>query len=109
MKLTKTKIIIFDIDGVLIRIPHYFTKELEKQGYSNAINILNSFFKDDIAYQCSEGKVNIIENIKPNEIAFFDDIQNNIDVASKHGIQALLFTDMKKLKKDLKNLGIKSI
>lgn len=210
MNLIKPKVILFDVDGVLIRIPHYFSQELENQGYTNAIESLNSFYKDDIACKCSEGKAEAMENImpflkkfgwedsaenyfkqqfdfeaeyldqefisliqgfrnqgiecylgtdqeknrakflledmsfadnfdghfiscfvgyrkchdnfwthtlqelkkefpdiEPNEVAFFDDIQNNVDVASKHRIQAFLFTDMEQFDKDLDSLGLK--
>ncbi len=208
MNLDKPKIILFDVDDVLIRIPHYFSQELENQGYPNAIEVLNSFFKDNIFYQCSEGKADAIKKITPflkkfgwndtaenyfkqqfnfearyldkelisliqnfrnqsikcylgtdqeknrikfllegmnfsenfdgyfvscfvgyrkchdnfwiyvlenlkkqfqdiksNEIVFFDDIQSNVDMASKHGIQAFLFTGMEKFYKDLNHLG----
>ena len=45
-------------------------------------------------------------NIKANEIIFFDDIQNNLNVASKFGINTFLFTDMSQFKKDLKSLKL---
>ncbi|MBT3355817.1 HAD hydrolase-like protein [bacterium] len=209
MGLKKPKVILFDVDGVLIHIPHYFSQELENQGRSNATESLNSFFREDIARKCSEGKadameaivpslkkldwegsaesyfkqqfefeagfldkefisliqnfrkqnikcylgtdqeknrakfllenmkfnqsfdghfissfigfrkchddfwIHVLENLKkefpnidPSEIAFFDDIQNNVDVANKHGIQAFLFTDMEKFGEDLKRLGV---
>ncbi len=48
-----------------------------------------------------------LPSILANEIVFFDDIQKNIDTASKHGIQTFLFTDMKKFEKDLIYLGLK--
>jgi FMN phosphatase YigB (HAD superfamily) len=210
MNLIKPKVIIFDVDGVLIRTPHYYSQELENQGYSNANESLNSFYKDDVSRKCSEGKFDALRKIMPflkkfrwndtaenyfkkqfifeaeyldkefvsliqsfrnqgikcylgtdqeknraqflldvmrlgdnfdghfiscfvgyrkchdsfwfytlkklkkeipglqlNEIVFFDDIQNNIDVASRHGIEALLFTDMEKFNKDLFFLGLK--
>lgn len=209
MNLIKPKVIMFDVDGVLIRTPHYFSQELEYQGYSNAIESLNAFYKDDVSGKCSEGKSDAVKKIMPflkkfgwedtaknyfkkqfkfeaeyldkelisliqsfrnqgvkcylgtdqeknrakflldgmrfgdnfdghfiscfagyrkcydgfwiytlqklkneipglqsNEIVFFDDIQNNIDVASRHGIQALLFTDMEKFNEDLCFLGL---
>lgn len=205
----KPKIILFDIDGVLIRIPHYFSQELENNGYKNAIESLNSFYNEGSNDQCLEGKANaekiiipflkkfgwkdtaksylqqqfqfeshyldenfisliqklrdknikcylstdqeknrakflleemnfrkkfdghfisynigyrkchdnfwihVLEelkkelyDVKPNKIVFFDDIQNSIDVASKHGIQSFLFTDMKQFYKDLDKLGL---
>ncbi|MDD4662159.1 MAG: HAD family hydrolase [Candidatus Pacebacteria bacterium] len=42
--------------------------------------------------------------IKPEEIAFFDDKQVNIDVASRFGLNSFLFTDIDKFKKDLDKL-----
>lgn len=210
MSSIKPRVILFDVDGVLIRIPHYFSQELENQGYGNAIESLNSFYKDDISRECAEGKADAMKNImpflkkfgwkgssedyfeqqfdfeakyldqefislvqdfrnqdircylgtdqeknrakfllenmkfadnfdghfiscfvgyrkchdnfwahtlqklkkefsdiQPSEIVFFDDIQNNVDVASKHGIQAFLFTDMEQFDKDLDSLGLK--
>jgi len=210
MNLDKPKVLIFDIDGVLIRIPHYFSQELKNRGYPKAIESLDSFFKDGENNKCLENKAKaeelivpflknfgwkntaknffkqqfefeseyldkelilLIQNfrnqeikcylgtdqeknrakflleemkladsfdgyfiscffgyrkchdnfwthvltelkkelpkIKSNEIAFFDDIQNNVNVAASHGVQAFLFTDMKKFEKDLLFLGLK--
>ena len=211
MNLNKPKVILFDVDGVLVRVPHYFSQELENQGYPNAVKILNSFYKDDITYKCFEGKADALKNImpflnkigwndtaenyfkqqfefeskyldkdfisliqnfrnqglkcyigtdqeknrakflledmnfnesfdghfiscligyrkchdnfwtnvleklkkefpdiKPSEIAFFDDIQDNVDVSYKYGIQSFLFTDMKKFNEDLNYLELKN-
>ena len=194
--MTKTKVILFDIDGVLIRLPNYFSEELDKQSYKKAEENLTSFFKGSDNWKCLEGKANPeksivpylekfgwketaedyfkkqfqfekkyldqdlikqikeyrnqgikcylstdqienraefllnemnfknifngsfmscymgyrkchdqfwiavikklkkeIKDIEPDEIIFFDDIQNNVDVASKFGINAILFKD----------------
>lgn len=204
----KIKVILFDIDGVLIRLPNYFSEELEKQGYKKAEKSLTSFFQGSDNWKCLEGKAssekiivpylekfgwreaaedyfkkqfqfekkyldqNIIlqikqlcnqgikcylstdqienraefflnemnfrdifdgyfvscyigfrkrhddfwiyvinklkkelKGIKADEIVFFDDIQNNIDVASKFGIKAILFEDVIQFEKDLMSLG----
>jgi FMN phosphatase YigB (HAD superfamily) len=204
----KIKVILFDIDGVLIRLPNYFSEELEKQGYKKAEESLTSFFQGSDNWKCLEGKAisekiiapylekfgwketagdyfkkqfqfekkyldqNIIlqieqlcdqgikcylstdqienraefllnemnfcdifdgyfiscyigfrkryddfwiyvinklkkelKGIKADEIVFFDDIQNNVDVASKFGIKAILFKDVIQFEKDLKSLG----
>jgi len=201
------KVILFDIDGVLIKFPHYFSRKLENKGYKNAGKILDSFFngkdknnhntgktdmeknigpylkkfgwEDSIenffkqqfgfeqkyidknlisfikqlqkkgkkCYLCTDqGKIrakfilnemnfkNIfnghfischvghrkihnnfwkhvliklkkdIKGIKPEEIAFFDDLQINIDVAKKFEINAFLFKNIAQLKRDLKKL-----
>lgn len=205
--MNKPKIILFDVDGVLIRLPHYFSKELECNGYKNVVESLNSFFKEGPNHLCLEGKANaeklilpflkkfgwkdtamshlkqqfqfeskyldknfisLIEqlrengikcllstdqekhraefllnemnfqsifdghfiscyigyrkchddfwkhvlreikkefsDIEPAEIVFFDDMQKNIDVALKFGIQAFLFKDMEQFKEDLARL-----
>ncbi|MCD4762352.1 HAD family hydrolase [bacterium] len=207
--MNKPKILIFDVDGVLIRFPYYYSQELENKGYKNAVKYSDSFFNKGLNNPCLEGKDNIekiimpflrkfgwedtaenylqqqfqfesnyldkdflsliqqfrnkdikcylgtdqeknkakflldkmgfnkkfdghfiscyvgyrkchdnfwihvlkelkneFSNIKPNEIAFFDDIQNNVNVALKHGIQAFLFTDMKNFYKDLSLLKL---
>ena len=207
--MNQTKIILFDIDGVLIRLPHYFSTELKKQGYKNVEESLSSFFTGEDNRKCAEGKAdteklimpylqkfdwkktaknylsrqfqfekqyldkNLISIIKKlrsqnikcclstdqeknrakfllndmnfqdifdkhfiscyigyrkcydefwiytlkelkkefgeisaNEIVFFDDIQNNVDVALKFGIQAFLFTDTIQFEKDIKSLNL---
>lgn len=207
--MNKTKIILFDVDGVLIRLPNYFSKELENKGFKNAGEVLTSFYKGNDNHQCLDGKAdakkaimpylikigwkqtaedyfkqqfqfernyldkkfidlikqlrekgvkcylgtdqeknraelllveldfrNIFDgyfischvgyrkchdnfwsyalkklkkelpDIKPGEIVFFDDIQNNIDIAIKFGIQAFLFKSMAQFEKDLTALGL---
>lgn len=205
----KPKVILFDVDGVLIRLPNYFSQELDKRGYKGAEKSLTSFFKGSDNQECVEGKANFekkivpylekftwketaeeyfqkqfqfekryldqniisqiekfrsqgikcylctdnsklraefilgemdfknifddyfiscfigfrkrhdefwsyvmnklkkeLNGIKPDEIVFFDDNQNNIDVASKFGIKAILFEDMIQFEKDLRSLGL---
>ncbi|MCK5490791.1 MAG: HAD family hydrolase [Candidatus Pacebacteria bacterium] len=205
----KVKVILFDIDGVLIRLSNYFSGELERKGYENAQEILTSFFEGSDNWECLEGKANSkekivpyleridwkgtgkdyfkkqfqfekkyldqnlisqikkfrdqgikcylctdqikiraefllnemnfknsfdgyfiscyigyrkrhdefwnyvmdkmekeIKDVKPEEIVFFDDRQNNIDVAIKFGINAILFTDVVQFEKDVKLLEI---
>lgn len=63
--MNKTKVILFDVDGVLIRLPHYFSIELEKQGYKNVKEILDSFFNGNDNHQCLEGKANAGKIIMP--------------------------------------------
>ena len=202
----KPKVILFDVDGVLIRLPNYFSQELDKRGYKGAEKSLTSFFKGSDNQECVEGKANfekkimpylekftwkgtaeeyfqkqfqfekkyldqnIISRIEqfrargikcylctdnsklraefilgemdfknifdgyfiscfigyrkchnefwsylinklgkeifPSEIVFFDDAQNNIDVALKFGIKAILFENIAQFEKDLKSLGL---
>lgn len=201
--MVNTKIILFDVDEVLIRLPYYFSAELEKQGYKNVENSVNPFFTGPDNLLCSEGKAdaeklimpylekfgwkktareyfdaqfqfekkflddnlielvkelkneNIIcclctdqkeirakfllqdldfqnifdkhfiscrigyrkcydefwqyvikelEDVKPEEIAFFDDKQSNVDVALKFGIRAFLFTDIVQFEKDISTI-----
>ena len=49
------KVVIFDIDGVLIQAPHYFSKELERQWYENAVEVLNEYYWGPHV-ACLEGK-----------------------------------------------------
>ncbi len=58
------KIILFDIDGVIIRPPHYFWKKLEDEWYKNAEEILNNFFTHENT-SCTEGKADIKKTIPP--------------------------------------------
>ncbi len=205
----KPKAILFDIDGVLINPPNYFSVELEKQGYEKVEESLTSFFKGSDNWECLEGKASAEKNIapylekfgwkgtageyfkqqfqfekkyldrnlilkieqfrsqgikcylstdqtenraefllnkmnfknifdgyfascyigfrkrhnefwnyminklqkeikrvEPCETVFFDDIQNNIDVALRFGINAILFTNAIQFEKDLKLLGL---
>lgn len=200
----RTKVILFDVDGVLIRPPHYFTKELENRGYPSAAEKIFPFYEEGEHDKCLEGKESIetaiypflknigwkedvheyfrqqfcfeaqfldkdflrdiqtlrekgvfcylatdqekkrahfllqdldlssrfdghfiscflgkrkchkgfwedvfqdlehfFPSINPNEIAFFDDMQNNVDRALSFGVRAFLFTDIKQYKKDL--------
>ena len=60
-----SKIILFDIDGVLIKLPYYFSKKLEKKGYIGAEKSLNSFFHSAEFCQCLNGKADAKKLIKP--------------------------------------------
>jgi len=63
--MSKTKIILFDVDGVLIKLPHYFSNELENGGYENAEENLNLFYHGEDSRKCSEGKADAEKNIRP--------------------------------------------
>lgn len=58
------KSIIFDVDGVLLCLPHYFSKELENRGYQNAGEILTEFYLGENNI-CSEWKADAKEKILP--------------------------------------------
>ena len=60
----KTKIILFDIDGVIVRPPYYFWRVLEERWYENAEEILNNFFIHENT-ECTEWKADISEKIVP--------------------------------------------
>ena len=59
------KIILFDIDGVLIRLPHFFGIELEKHGFKNAEKSLDSFFTGRDKHKCLKNNANIKKLIFP--------------------------------------------
>ena len=44
--------------------------------------------------------------LKPEECIFIDDTKSNIDAAKKEGFHTVLFTNLTKLVKDLKNHGV---
>ena len=115
----KVKVILFDIDGVLIRMPHYFSHELERQGYKNATSILNDFFMGKYKNKYLRGETAMEKAIVPylkklgwessakkfleiqfqyeekfldkNLISFIKDLQ-------KKGVQCYLGTDQSKIR-----------
>lgn len=63
--MNKAKIILFDVDGVLIRPPYYYSHELEKMGYKDAVKVLNSFFSSENNWSCLEGKNDAYRIVEP--------------------------------------------
>ena len=61
----KSKVILFDVDGVLIRLPNYFGEELERRGYKGVEEILNYYYKGIDNWDCLEGKAIAEERIMP--------------------------------------------
>jgi FMN phosphatase YigB (HAD superfamily) len=59
------KIILFDIDGVMIRLPKYFSSVLEENGYKDAANILNEYFNGSGNTLCLTAKADPIVSINP--------------------------------------------
>jgi len=60
-----SKAILFDVDGVLIKPPHYFSKELQEGGYKSAEGSLNLFYHGEDSRKCSEGKADAQTCIMP--------------------------------------------
>lgn len=58
------KAIIFDVDGVLLQVPHYFTQELQNRGYENAAEIMSVYYKNENVL-CAEWKAKSTEHISP--------------------------------------------
>lgn len=108
-----------------------FAKELKNQGFqifilSNSLRerikyyrqhfpeIFNQF--DDIYFSCETGFVkpdpkafeNIlkINNLNPNECIYFDDSQENVNVASTLGINAKIFENLEKSKEFLSSFSV---
>ncbi|MBN2442715.1 MAG: hypothetical protein JXJ04_15270 [Spirochaetales bacterium] len=63
--MSKQKIFIFDIDGVLIRVPHYYSLQLEKEGYPHAVRYLSAYYGSPENDQCLMGKADIKDVIIP--------------------------------------------
>jgi FMN phosphatase YigB (HAD superfamily) len=59
------KIILFDIDGVVIRPPKYFSYRLEERGFKDSVKILNEYYKGEANILCLTGKANPVNSIKP--------------------------------------------
>ncbi|MBZ0202794.1 MAG: hypothetical protein K8I03_07245 [Ignavibacteria bacterium] len=59
------KVILFDIDGVLIRLPKYFSSVLEGNGYKDAANILDEYYTGGNNNSCLIGKSDPLISIKP--------------------------------------------
>lgn len=58
------KAIIFDVDGVLLQMPYFFTQELQERGYKNAVEIMNEYYRNENTL-CAEWKTKAIECISP--------------------------------------------
>ena len=58
------KVIIFDVDWVLLQVPHYFSQEIEKRGHKNAVTVLGDFYKNKNPL-CAEWKAEAIQLIVP--------------------------------------------
>lgn len=56
LKQKSPKIVLFDIDGVFINVPHYFSKNLIEMGYANAKEELDKFFSSKEYSECLLGK-----------------------------------------------------
>ena len=59
------KAILFDVDGVLIRPPHFYNKELELKGYKGAEESLNTYYSESNHLPSIEGRVDSKESITP--------------------------------------------
>ncbi len=63
--MSKSKVILFDVDGVLIRYRHNFTASLAEQGYEDAPRIMQSYYHADNTSSYNEGKKTEEEVIEP--------------------------------------------
>jgi putative hydrolase of the HAD superfamily len=64
------KVILFDVDGVLVRPPHYFSTELERAGYPRAEECLNAYYRGESQLPCLTGQADARERIAPYLKAF---------------------------------------
>ncbi|MFC1697402.1 HAD family hydrolase [Nanoarchaeota archaeon] len=58
-------------------------------------------------YQILLAELRLKHDVLPNEVVFIDNKKKNVRGAKKFGINALLFTDIEQLKRDLKKLKVK--
>lgn len=103
----KIKIVLFDIDWVIIRPPHYFPRKLEKMWYKNSEIIFNDFFKK-YNKSLTEWKKSIKKEILPylekiNWKKWVDNfLEETYNFESKY-----LDTKILKEVKELQKIGIK--
>ncbi|MFA5755120.1 MAG: HAD-IA family hydrolase [Candidatus Paceibacterota bacterium] len=107
-------VILFDIDGVLIHLPFYFSKELENRGYKLASAFLDKFFHSEEYLQALVGKADVKKLIEPYlkkmkwekgaheyfikqfnfEIQYLDrNMLSEIERLNKKGVKCFLCTD----------------
>ena len=103
----KIKVIIFDIDGVLIKTQHYFSHELEQKGYKNAEKIIASFWKKEVDNKHDRGKGNEKKTILPylKKIGWEKSVQQFFQEHFEFNAKFLnknLISLIKKLQKDKK-------
>ena len=65
MDINNIKLFLFDIDGVLIRLPKYFSSVLQDRGFENAALIMNEFYFGSDCKKCDLGLLDPHEAIKP--------------------------------------------
>ncbi len=58
------KAILFDVDGVLLQVPYFFTQELQNRGYTEAAQIMTDYYKNDNTL-CVEWKADAKNLIEP--------------------------------------------
>lgn len=59
------KAILFDVDGVLIRLPYYFSRKLELKGYKKVEDSLNAYYCGSDHLSSLEGRADSKEMIIP--------------------------------------------
>jgi len=123
------KVFLFDIDGVIIRIPSRYSLILENRGYLNATTALDKFYTSDV--MCTTGKADPLAYINTYLLEFgwlkgsksyFDEqfeyesryLDNNlvtkIQELRKIGKQCYLATDQNNYRKEylLNKMNLKS-
>jgi putative hydrolase of the HAD superfamily len=70
-------------------------------------NVLMSH-EQGVSKRQKEAFFNALEKIgaKPDECIFIDDLEANVEIANKVGMKGILFTDTRKLKRDMHALGV---
>jgi FMN phosphatase YigB (HAD superfamily) len=66
-----TKLVLFDLDGVIIRHKEYFSDSLSKDHYKNPGIILKRLYKSENNKKCDKGELNFFDYIK----SFLDQIE----------------------------------
>jgi len=100
MNNNKIKIVLFDVDWVIIRPPYYFPKKLENDWYKNAKNIFNDFFKKYNS-DLTEWKKSIKKEILPylEKINWKKGVDSFLEESYKFEYKYLDYKILEKIKK----------
>lgn len=97
------------IVGLLSNNNKPYAKFLKKKGYYKIFNPV--VLSCEVGYRKPEREIYEIAlqkiELKPQEVVFVDDRQENVDAAKKFGIHAFVFKDFEQFRKDLISIGVK--
>jgi len=108
-----TKLVLFDIDGVIIRHKEYFSDTLSEDRYNNPGLILNRLYKSENNKKCDKGELDFFEYIKSflDQIAWDKSIEDYLNLQyefESHYIDISLIERIKRIRNNDIKTGIAS-